>query len=157
MDVGGGLYGAAQGLIAPDGQWLGNNGKYYSTSWGGNGATGSRATALKAANAYKWAGRATVGLSVMIGGIEIYAGYENDGGKFGYNAQQAAAGSVGGLIGGYGGAETGAVLGGIIGGAFGGIGAIPGAVIGGFIGGYFGNKAGEAIGHGAVNYYYYIK
>ena len=45
--------------MAPGDQWLGNNGKYYNKSWGGNKWTGSRSGALKIANAAKLAGRAT--------------------------------------------------------------------------------------------------
>jgi len=153
-DIAGGLYGAAGRLVLNGDQWLGKNGKYYSTDWGGNGYTGSRAGALEAAGMYKWAGRATVAASVVIGGLQVYGGYQQDGGQFGYHAQDAAAGATGGIIGGWAGAEGGAAAGAAIGVWFGGVGALPGAVIGGFIGGYFGSQAGTAIGSGAVNYYY---
>ena len=40
LDIGGGIYGALQVAVNSGDQWLGNNGKYYSTSWGGNQYTG---------------------------------------------------------------------------------------------------------------------
>ena len=45
LNIGSGIYGAMEGLTSSQGYWLGENGKYYKTSWGGNGATGSRAGA----------------------------------------------------------------------------------------------------------------
>jgi RHS repeat-associated protein len=158
LDIGGGLYGALQGLTSSQGCWLGNNGKYYSTSWGGNQYTGSRSGALNVARNYKLAGRATVIGSVILGGYATYKGYVADGGKFGYNAQMAAASSTGSIAGGIAGAEAGALLGASVGVWFGGFGAIPGAVIGGVIGGFgfgmAGGYYGGQLGGSAVNYYH---
>lgn len=146
------------GLTSSQGQWLGTNGKYYNNSWGGNQYTGSRSGALKAASNYKLAGRATVVGSALIGIYNTRVGYQMDGGQFGYNAQSAAAQTVGGIAGGWAGAQAGAAIGGAIGAWFGGVGAIPGAVIGGVIGGFglgfYGSQAGSNLGQGAVNYYH---
>ncbi|GGH20551.1 hypothetical protein GCM10011418_25860 [Sphingobacterium alkalisoli] len=60
MDYAGGFYGAFGTAVAPGNQWLGKNGKYYNSSWGGNQYTGSRSGAYRAAGMYKWAGRGTV-------------------------------------------------------------------------------------------------
>lgn len=124
-------------------------------SWGGNQYTGSRSGAFKAASNYKWAGRATVGLSALIGAAETVNGYQKDGGQFGYNAQSAAFGTVGNIAGGWAGAEAGAWSFGIAGGLIGGPpGAAIGAVIGGFVGGLGGGYLGGKVGGGAVNYYH---
>lgn len=133
---------------------LGKNGKYYNKTWGGNQYTGSRSGAFKSARVYKWAGKATVGASIIIGGIETFNGYQMDGGQFGYNAQSAAAQTLGGIGGGIAGTALGAEIGAAIGIWFGGVGAIPGALIGGFIGGIGGSYLGGNVGGGAVNYYY---
>jgi hypothetical protein len=134
--------------------WLGKNGKYYSNTWGGNQYTGSRSGAYKAAAGYRNLGRvATVG-TVVLGGIQIYNGYQTDGGTFGYNSQSATASTVGGLAGGWLGAKGGAAAGAAIGVWFGGVGAIPGAVIGGLIGGIGGGLIGSSIGESSVNYYH---
>lgn len=154
LDIGGGIYGALQTTVRPGDQWLGKNGKYYNNSWGGNQYTGGRSGAFKAASAYKWAGRATVGVSVLIGVAETVNGYQMDGGQFDYNAQSAAFGTTGSLLGGWAGAEAGAAAGAAIGVWFGGVGAVPGAIIGGFIGGFCGGYFGGNIGSGAVNYYH---
>lgn len=150
LDIGGGTFGALESTVAPDGLWLGKNGKYYSKSWGGNGATGSRAGALKAGSNYKLAGRGVAIVSAGVGVVETINGYQMDGGDFGYNAQSAAASSAGSMIGGWAGAEAGAAIGARIGVWFGGVGVVPGAIIGGFSGGY----VGGAVGQGTVNYYH---
>jgi RHS repeat-associated protein len=153
-DIAGGLYGAAGKAVYNGSQWAGNNGKYYSINWGGNQYTGARSVALEAAETYKWAGRATIGASIVIGGLQVYDGYQQDGNQFGYHAQTATAGASMGIFGGWAGAEGGAATGGAIGVWFGGAGAVPGALIGGFLGGILGSKAGSAVGSGAVQYYY---
>ncbi len=158
LDIGGGLYGAMEGLTSSQGQWVGTNGKYYSNSWGGNQYTGSRSGAFKVASQYKFAGKAALGVSAAIGIVETINGYQMDGGQFGYNAKSAASQTVGSLAGGWAGAEAGAVVGGAIGVWFGGVGAVPGAIIGGvvggFVGGYYGGQTGGNIGKGVVNYYH---
>ena len=115
---------------------------------------GKGSSAFKAASNYKWAGKATLGVSVVIGGVETYNGYQIDGGQFGYNAQSAASSTAGSLIGGYAGAQGGAAGGAAIGVWFGGVGAVLGAIIGGLIGGFGGSYAGGEVGQGAVNYYH---
>jgi len=145
LDIGGALYGGAGILTNPSGYWLDKNGKYYNSSWGGNQYTGGRSGAYRVAGMYKWAGRATVAATVLVGGIETYRGYQMDGGTFGYNAQLASGKLAGALAGAWLGAKAGSVGGGVVGSAFFGVGAVPGAliggvsgVIGGFIGGYYG-------------------
>jgi hypothetical protein len=150
----GGYFDGAGRMVLSGGQWLGKNGKYNSMSWGGNGYTGSRLGAIEAAGMYKWAGRATLGATVVIGGLQIYGGYRQDGDQVGYHTQKAGAGVAGGLIGGWAGAEGGAAIGGAIGVWFGGVGAIPGAAIGAFIGGIAGSIGGSSVGSGSVDYYY---
>ena len=158
LDIGGGIYGGLQGLAASQGKWLGENGKYYNNSWGGNQYAGSRAGAFKAASQYKLAGKATIVGSMLLGGYMTYEGYVADGGEFGYNAQLAAASSAGSIGFGIAGAEAGALIGAGIGAWFGGVGAIPGAVIGGVIGGFGlgfgGSYLGGYLGVSAVNYYH---
>ena len=156
LDISGGIYGVLQGLTSSQGYWLGKNGKYYSTSWGGNQYTGSRSGAFKVASNYKLAGRATIIGSALIGIYNTRAGYIADDGQFGYNAQMAAASSAGSVLGGIAGAKAGALIGASIGAWFGGFGAIPGAVIGGVIGGFgfgmAGGHYGGELGGSAVNY-----
>lgn len=154
LDYAGGFYGAFGTAVAPGNQWLGKNGKYYNSSWGGNQYTGSRSGAYRAAGMYKWAGRGTVVASVLVGGVETYRGYQMDGGQFGYNAQRAAASSAGGLVGGLAGAKVGASAGAAVGVWFGGVGAVPGAIIGGFVGGLVGGYTGSNVGERSINYYH---
>jgi hypothetical protein len=156
INFGGGILGVLEGLSASNGYWLGNNGKYYSTSWGGNRYTGSRSGALLAARNFKLAGK---GLTIIEVGIGIYAtreGYKKDGGKFGYNAQHAAASTATGIALGIAGAKVGATIGASIGVWFGGVGAIPGTVIGGVIGGFVmgvgGSYLGGYLGGSGVDY-----
>ena len=153
LDIAGGIFGSLETALRPGNQWLGKNGKYNNNTWGGNGSTGSRAGAFKAASSYKWAGRAVVGASIIIGGIEVYNGYQKDGGQFGYNAQYAAAGTTGNIVGGWAGAKAGAAAGFAAGVWIGGWGAIPTTIIGAFIGGFGGGYIGGKIGEGSVNYY----
>ncbi len=154
LTIGGGVLGALEGLSVSQGYWLGKNGKYYEgfSGRGPNQFTGSRAGALKAANSYKLAGIAAVVVEAGIGVYSTIEGYELDGNKFGYNAQHAAASTVGSIALAKGGAAAGAA----VGVWFGGVGAIPGAVIGGVIGGFGfgigGSYLGGAIGGSAVDY-----
>ena len=154
LDIGGGIYGGLRTAVTPGNQWLGTNGKYYNNSWGGNRYTGSRSGAFAASNTYKWAGRATVVASAIIGGIQVYNGYQMDGGQFGYNANVAGASATGSIVGGWAGAEAGITVGAAIGVWFGGVGAVPGAIIGGFVGGITGSLTGNKVGEMSVNYYY---
>lgn len=158
LAIGGGVFGAMEGLTGGHGYWLGENQKYYRIGWGGNQHTGARAAALSRAALYRTAGRATVFISAGLGVYSTIEGYQMDGGQFGYNSQKAAVSSAGSILGGLAGAKAGVALGTAVGVWFGGVGAIPGAVIGGVIGGfvggigggYLGGKAGEA----SVDYYY---
>jgi len=151
LDIGGGIYGALQTTVRPGDQWLGKNGKYYNNSWWGNQFTGSRSGAFKAASNYKWAGRATIGVSALIGVSETVNGYQMDGGQFGYNAQSAAFGTTGSLIGGWAGAKAGAFSLGIVGGM---IGGPPGSTIGIVVGGFIGGFGGGYIGGSSVSYFH---
>ena len=72
LGTGGLLYGLGETAVTPGSQWLGNNGKYYSKSWGGNQYTGSRAGALNASKAYRIAGRLTFAAGAFISGYEGY-------------------------------------------------------------------------------------
>lgn len=121
------------------------NGKYYSTSWGGNQYTGIRAGAFEASGNYKFAGNLALVGSFGIGMYQTYGGYQRDGNQFGYNAQRAAASSAGGLIGGWVGGWAGAQAGDAVGVWFEGVGAVPGAIFG-FIMGYYGLLWGRTSG-----------
>lgn len=92
--------------------------------------------------------------SYIIGGIQVYNGYQMDGGQFGYNANLAGAGATGSIIGGWAGAQAGASIGFAVGVWIGGVGAIPCTIIGGFIGGIAGSLTGSRVGESSVNYYY---
>jgi RHS repeat-associated protein len=156
LTAGGAIYGLLEGTSASQGFWLGENGEYYSQRWGGNQYTGSRAGAIRAAKAYKLAGRATIIGSAGIGIYSTIEGYQLDGAQFGYGAQRAAVGSTGSILGGMAGAKAGVLLGGAVGAWVGGVGAIPGAVIGGVIGGFGlgvgGSYLGGLVGESTVDY-----
>lgn len=153
IDYANGAFGALSSTVVSGNRWLGINGKYNNTSWGGNGSTASRAGALKAASNFNNAARATVYFSVIIGAAETVNGYQMDGNQFGYNAQSAAASSIGSLTGGWAGAEAGAMAFGAIGGLIGGPpGLVIGGVIGGILGGFGGGYAGGQMGQGVINY-----
>jgi len=136
-------------------QWLGNNGKYNSLDWGGNGSTGSRIGALNTSKILRWGFRATLAVQLVVGAIQIYRGYQQDGGQFGYHSQLALGNVGGAILGGWLGSEIGARAGGLVGGLFGdGAGAVPGAIVGGIAGGVAGSYYGGKLGSGAVDYYY---
>lgn len=155
IDIGGGIFGGLSKAVTPGDKWLGINGKYYANSWGGNQHTGSRSGALATSKGYTWAGRATIGATVILGGVQVYNGIQLDGGQFGYNANLAGARATGSIVGGWAGAEAGAYAFGILGGCIGGPpGAVIGAVIGGFVGGLTGSFVGDDIGTMGINFYY---
>lgn len=136
---------------------IGNNFHIYAESGSGKVFYGNqyvKTYSLKSMGEYltkytkpaKW-GKGAIPLAMAFEGIEIYDGYMQDAGTFGYNAQKQMAGMAGSISGGMVGAAIGAKIGGMIGGAlsvwFGGIGALPGLIIGGFIGGLIGGEKGE--------------
>ena len=154
LDVLGNLAGGAEELLVSRGYWLGTNGKYYSVSWGGNQHTGSRSGAFIAASRYRKLSRGALVGEVLVGGVEVYNGYQSDGATFGYNAQHATASIAGGLFGGWAGAKGGAAVGAFVGSLFFGAGAIPGAAIGGVIGGIGGGMLGSSLGETAVEFHH---
>jgi hypothetical protein len=156
LDISGGLMESFERTVRPGGgKWLGNNGRYYNDSWGGNGYTGGRSGAIQAANIYRYGSWGITGISVGFGTYDTYVGYRMDGNRFGYNAQYAASSMAGGLAGGWAGAYAGAkgfgALGLSVGGFYGGI---IGAVFGGFAGGISGGMLGSYIGQESVNFYH---
>lgn len=105
---------------------------------------------IKIYNTTNWGkgiGYGSLGISVIIGGINVYNAIQEDGGAYGANTQMAVAQSSLGITGAWAGAEIGAA----IGVWFGGVGAIPGAVIGGVIGGIVGGWGGSKLGETVVN------
>jgi hypothetical protein len=137
---------------------VGNNSKWYYRQnsgriFNGNQYVSTTSAASKYAGLAKGAKIGGAVAGVALGGYEIYQGYVQDGGNYGYNAQVQTAGAIGGIAGGWAGAEGGAAVGAAIGLWFGGVGAVPGAIIGGLIGGavgawtgdYYGEKAAKAI------------
>jgi len=105
---------------------------------------------IKTYNTTNWGkgiGYGALGVSVVIGGVNVYSAIQKDGGTYGANTQMAVAKSSLGIAGAWAGAEIGAA----IGVWFGGIGAIPGAVIGGVIGGVVGGWGGSKLGETVVN------
>jgi LysM repeat protein len=103
-------------------------------------------------NMGKVAGKASLGVSVIIEGSEIGEAAIKDGWKFGNNARRETFGAGGSIAGGIAGAWMGAQIGATIGATFGGIGAVPGAVIGCFIGGLIGGMSGGEAGEDAAEY-----
>ncbi len=76
-NIGGATTGIGAGYLfnSRSGYWLGKNGKFYSTSWGGNGATGGK---------FKWAqstsktlGRVGAGLT-LVGMATTYSDWDNN-------------------------------------------------------------------------------
>ncbi len=105
---------------------------------------------IKTYNTTNWGkgiGYGSLGVSVVIGGVNVYSAIQKDGGTYGANTQMAVAQSSLGITGAWAGAEIGAA----IGVWFGGVGAIPGAVIGGVIGGVVGGWGGSKLGETVVN------
>jgi len=105
---------------------------------------------IKTYNTTNWGkgiGYGSLGVSVVIGGVNVYSAIQKDGGAYGANTQMAVAQSSLGITGAWAGAEIGAA----IGVWFGGVGAIPGAVIGGVIGGVVGGWGGSKLGETVVN------
>jgi RHS repeat-associated protein len=123
-----------------------NNGRIFN----GNQYVTTTAAATKYAKFAKGAKIGGAVTGIALGAYEVYQGYQQDGGKFGYNAQVQTAGAVGGIAGGAVGAEAGATVGAAIGVWFGGVGAVPGAIIGGLIGGAIGAWTGDYYGEQAA-------
>ena len=68
----GAVYGAAQLYFTPAADlWRGTNGKYYSTSWGGNQFTGARSSALRLGSTLRVAGQWVAGASVVIDAVSL--------------------------------------------------------------------------------------
>ena len=122
--------------------------KYYSSGWKGGSVAGI--STYEVAGFGRGLARGSIVIGVVLGGINVYEGYEKDGGSYGTNAQQATGNAVGGLIGGWAGAETGAAFGAGVGAWFGGVGAVPGAIIGGIVGGIIGGISGGEAGKDVV-------
>ncbi|HEY5405516.1 MAG TPA: RHS repeat-associated core domain-containing protein [Ginsengibacter sp.] len=122
--------------------------KYYSSGWSG----GSRAgiSTYEVAGFGEGLAKGSIVAGVVLGGINVYEGYEKDGGNYGTNAQLATGNAVGGIVGGWAGAETGAAIGASFGVWFGGAGAVPGAIIGGIFGGIYGGIFGSETGENVV-------
>lgn len=125
----------------------GNPVDLFFTKFYGNGKTYIKPAYMsKAGNVL---GKASIAGTIILGGVNIYNGFEKDGGRFGHNATIATGGALGGAAGAYGGAILGAEIGAGIGVWFGGVGAAPGAllggIIGGVVGGIIGTNAGESI------------
>ena len=81
--------------------------------------------------------------TIVLEGVEIYDGWEQDGRTFGYNTQKQIVGAAYGV--------TGAAIGAAVGALFFGVGSVPGAIIGGFIGALVGGWAGETLGEAAYD------
>jgi hypothetical protein len=130
---------------------VGSNNKWYYRQksgkiFNGNQYVSTTSAATKYAGVAKGAKIGGALTGVALGGYEVYQGYVQDGGHYGYNAQVQTVGAIGGIAGGLAGAEIGAEIGAGIGACFGGVGAVPGAIIGGLIGGAIGAWAGDYYG-----------
>lgn len=150
---------ADAGLGAVTGQFgninIGSNNKWcYRQNSGrifnGNQYVSTTSAATRYAGLAKGAKMGGAVAGIALGGYEVYQGYVQDGGHYGYNAQVQTAGAVGGVVGGWAGAEAGASVGAGIGVWFGGVGAVPGAIIGGLIGGAVGAWTGDYYGEQAA-------
>lgn len=134
---------------------VGSNGKWYfkhksGTIFNGNQYVTTTPANVKYSGIIKGTARVSGAITVVSSGYDIYQGYVQDGGHFGYNATIQTAGAVGGFAGGAAGAKIGATIGASIGGCFGGVGAVPGGIIGGFIGGAVGAWYGNDFGKDAA-------
>ena len=130
---------------------MGGNGKWYFKHKSGKIFNGNQYVTTTPANVkysgiIKGTARVSGAITIFSSGYDIYQGYIQDGGHFGYNATIQTAGAVGGFVGGAAGAKIGAS----IGGCFGGVGAVPGGIIGGFIGGAIGTWYGNDFGKDAA-------
>ena len=134
---------------------VGNNGKWYFKQKSGRIFNGNQYVTtipakIKYASFIKGANRVGGVVTIASSGYDIYQGYVQDGGRYGYNAQVQTAGAIGGFAGGVAGAKLGAAIGAGIGAWFGGVGSVPGGIIGGFIGGAFGAFGGDYYGEKAA-------
>ena len=75
LDTTGFAAGAGQYTYLTGNSWLGANGNYYSLGWGGNGATGARAFAIKTAGYFEYAGKISLVLSVSVDTIQGLGAY----------------------------------------------------------------------------------
>ncbi|MCG2792868.1 MAG: DUF6443 domain-containing protein [Weeksellaceae bacterium] len=142
---------------------LGTNGSLYFPTANGRVFYGNQF--VRTASLAKWgklASKGAIWVNVGIGGYKTYQGIQQDGGKFGYNAQRASVGATAGVLSGWGGAEAGAYMGAEFGATVGSlfpgagtaIGGVIGGVAGGIIGAFGGGMWGQAVGEGSVDAYY---
>lgn len=142
---------------------LGTNGQIYFPTVNGRVFYGNQY--VRTASLAKWGGVASkgaMGVSVVIGLINTGQGYQEDGRRFGRNAQKAVAKTTGSILGGWAGAEAGAFMGAefgaTIGSVFPGAGTVIGGIVGGFVGGaigaFGGGIFGAGVGEGSVEAYY---
>ncbi len=118
--------------------------KVYESGW--RGGSRARISTHSVAKAGKMLGRGALWLSIILGSLDVYEGYVEDGNEFGKNTQLATGRTIGGISG----AALGVTIGAAFGAPFGGIGAIPGAVIGAIIGSVILGIGGAYAGEKAV-------
>ncbi len=103
LNVTGTLAGIGEYSNVSNGMWLGANGKWYSTSWGGNQWTGARSNVMKTAGQFKLLGRGsfifTTGISAYEGGIAISEGDYDSAAKSGLDITMAGIATFGGTPG----------------------------------------------------------
>jgi len=132
---------------------IGYSPKFYEVSkltgrgWGGGGRG-----LIRTFSATTWGegiAHGAMGVSLIIGGIDVYHGVKEDGYSYGQNARLAVGRTALGITGAMVGAEIGASIGVWVGG----IGAVPGTIIGGVIGGVVGGCGGSKIGETIMEHY----
>ena len=90
--------------------------------------------------------------TIVLEGVEIYDGWEQDGRTFGCNMQKQITGAAGSLTGAAIGAKYGALAVGTIGTFFfGPVGTVVGGILGGFVFGVLGSVYGEEWAEGAFD------
>jgi hypothetical protein len=96
----GSAFTAAGNIQAGNGYWLGGNGKYYSSSWGGNQWTGGRNSVLTSSRVLKGSGT-ILGLPSVGYNVTQFGTYYSAGDSF--NARRAFSESASAAIGAFGG------------------------------------------------------
>jgi hypothetical protein len=113
--------------------------RHYDSNW--QGGSRARITTYSMKGWGRGIVRGTAGVSVVLGGVDIWQGIAADGNTFGTNAKKATGRTAGGLAGGWAGAK----ICGSIGACFGPWGLFSGAVIGGVVFGFLGAEATEEL------------
>lgn len=145
--------GATNNLIGARAKYNASNWKNYYGTVNKNADELAALTRSASNKLAKRSFRAGIAIDVAFGSVEIYNGYQLDGGSYGYNSQRATAGVVGNVLGGLIGTQFGKIVGGALGTEVPAIGNAAGVFTGGLVFGIIGSELGGEVAKNAFDNY----